>query len=144
MIIGEIGVDMSVFPTAKHLASWAGMCPGQRDSGGKRGSGKTRKGSKWLRATLIQCARAATRTKGTYLRERYVHLRRRRGDPRAVIALGHEILTAAYRILETGQPYIDPGSATYNALSSERQRRNAIDKLHRLGYTVTLEPAQAA
>ena len=144
MIIGEIGVDMSVFPTAKHLASWAGMCPGQRDSGGKRGSGKTRKGSKWLRATLIQCARAATRTKGTYLRERYVHLRRRRGDPRAVIALGHEILTAAYRILETGQPYIDPGSATYNALSSERQRRNAIDKLHHLGYTVTLEPAQAA
>ena len=79
------------------------MCPGQRESAGK-GSGKTRKGSKWLRASLVQSARAATRTKNTYLRERDVRVRRRRGDARAVVAVSHEILLAAYRILDTGQP----------------------------------------
>lgn len=140
-ILAEIGPDMSVFPTPGHLASWAGMCPGQRDSAGKRGSGKTRKGSKWLRATLVQSARAATRTKDTYLRERYVQVRRRRGDPRAVVAVGHEILLAAYRVLDTGQPYQDPGPARYSALTAERQRRRALDQLQRLGYTVTLEHA---
>jgi transposase len=139
-ILAEIGPDMSVFPTPGHLASWAGMCPGQRDSAGKRGSGKTRKGSKWLRATLVQSARASTRTKGTYLRERYVQIRRRRGDARAVVAVGHEILLASYRILETGQPYIDPGSAIFTERTAERARRHAVDRLHRLGYTVSLEP----
>jgi transposase len=138
-ILAEIGPQMSVFPTPGHLASWAGMCPGQRESAGKRGSGKTRKGSKWLRASLIQSARAATRTKNTYLRERYVHLRRRRGDPRAVVAVGHEILLAAYRILDTGQPYIDPGPAPLTARATERGRRRAVSQLQRLGYTVTLD-----
>lgn len=120
------------------------MCPGQRDSAGQRRSGKTRKGSKWLRATLVQSARAATRTKGTYLRERYLHLRRRRGDAKAVVALGHKILLAAYRILDTGQPYIDPGPATFNAITAERERRRALDQLHRLGFNVTPEPAVPA
>ena len=140
VILAEIGPDMSVFPTAGHLASWAGMCPGQRESAGKRGSGKTRKGSKWLRVTLVQSARAATRAKGTYLRERYLHLRRRRGDAKAVVAVGHEILLAAYRILDTGEPYIDPGPATFNALTAERARRRAVDQLHSLGFDVTLSP----
>jgi transposase len=138
-ILAEIGPDMSVFPTPGHLASWAGMCPGQRESAGKRGSGKTRKGSKWLRASLVQSARAATRTKNTYLRERYLQIRRRRGDSRAVVAVGHEILLAAYRILDTDQPYIDPGPAPLTALTAERQRRRAVTQLQRLGYTVTLD-----
>jgi len=140
-ILAEIGPDMIVFLTPGHLASWAGMHPGQRDSAGKRGSGKTRKGSKWLRAALVQSARAATRTKGTYLREHYVQLRRRRGDARAVVAVGHEILIAAYRVLETGQPYLDPGSAVVTQRSIERSRRRAIERLHRLGYQVTTTPA---
>jgi transposase len=140
VILAEIGPDMNVFPTAGHLASWAGMCPGQRESAGKRGSGKTRKGSKWLRATLVQSARAATRAKGTYLRERYLHLRRRRGDAKAIVAVGHEILLVAYRILDTGEPYIDPGPATFNAMTAERERCRAVDQLHRLGFDVTLAP----
>lgn len=140
-ILAEIGPDMSIFPTAGHLASWAGMCPGQRDSAGKRGSGKTRKGSKWLRAALVQSARAATRTKGTYLREHYVQIRRRRGDARAVVAVGHEILIAAYRVLETGQPYLDPGPAVVAQRTIDRSRRRAVDSLRRLGYDVLLTPA---
>ena len=90
---------MSVFPTAGHLASWAGMCPGQRDSAGKHGSGKTRKGSKWLRAALVQSARAASRSKRPYLSEPYRQVMRRRGDAKAIAALGHEILLSAYRVL---------------------------------------------
>lgn len=140
-ILAEIGPDMSIFPTAGHLASWAGMCPGQRDSAGKRGSGKTRKGSTWLRAALVQSARAATRTKGTYLREHYVQIRRRRGDARAVVAVGHEILIAAYRVLETGQPYLDPGPAVVAQRTIDRSRRRAVDSLRRLGYDVLLTPA---
>jgi len=143
VILAEIGPDMSVFPSAGHLASWAGMCPGQRESAGKRGSGKTRKGSKWLRATLVQSARAATRTKGTYLHERYLHIRRRRGDAKAVVAVGHEILLAAYRILDTGEPYIDPGPATFNAMTAERERRRAVEQLRRLGFDVALTPTAA-
>jgi transposase len=144
VLVAEIGVDMSVFPTPAHLASWAGMCPGQRDSAGKRGSGKTRKGSKWLRAALVQSARAATRAKGTYLRERYRRLRARRGDAKAVVAVGHEILLAAYRILDTGQPYLDPGPGTLAAASVDSERRRAVHRLRSLGYDVTLTPTQAA
>jgi transposase len=140
VIVAEVGADMSVFPTPSHLASWAGMCPGQRDSAGKRGSGKTRKGSKWLRAALVQSARAAARGHG-YLAERYRQVRRRRGDPKAVIAVGHEILLAAHRILATGQPYIDPGPAALRSLTAEQQRRRAVRDLQALGYNVTLEIA---
>ena len=92
-----------------------------------------------LRATLVQSARAAN--KGTYLHERYLHIRRRRGDAKAVVAVGHEILLAAYRVLDTGVPYIDPGPATFTAISVERERRRAVDHLHNLGFEVTLTPA---
>jgi len=113
VLIAEIGVDMNAFPTPKHLASWAGMCPGNDESAGKRRSGKTRKGSKWLRATLTEAALAATRTKNTYLAAQYQRLRGRRGHSKALTAVGHSILTAAWHMLQTGELYRDLGGDYY-------------------------------
>lgn len=138
VIVAEIGVDMDIFPTAGHLSSWAGLCPGQRESAGKRGSAKTRKGSKWLRNALIESARRAARLKGTYLNERYLQVRRRRGDQRAVVAVAHEILVAAYRCLSTGAFYDDPGPEALRDLSAEHVKRRALAQLRSLGYAVEL------
>ena len=145
VIIAETGGDMTAFPTAKHLASWAGVCPGQNESAGKRKSAKTRKGSPWLRATLIESARAASRSKGTYLGERYRRLARRRGDRKAIIAIAHEILTATWHMLSTGELYREQGPQVISKRDAENARRRAIRQLERLGHKVTLEPlAEAA
>jgi transposase len=144
VIIAETGGDMSAFPTAGHLASWAGVCPAQRESAGKRKSAKTRKGSPWLRATLIESARAASRSKGTYLGERYRRLARRRGDKKAIIAIAHEILTATWQMLSTGEIYREQGPAIISERDADNARRRAIRQLQRLGHKVTLQPLTEA
>ncbi|MHB0978686.1 MAG: IS110 family RNA-guided transposase [Thermoleophilia bacterium] len=108
VLVAETGADMSRFPTAGHLAGWAGVCPGQNESAGKRKSAKTRRGSKWLRGTLTECTRAAGRSRDTYLSARYRQLARRRGDKKATLAIAHEILTTTWHMLTTGELYREP------------------------------------
>jgi transposase len=140
VLIAEIGVDMSAFPTPKHLASWAGVCPGQNESAGKRRSGKTRKGSKWLRATLAESANAAARTKGSYLAAQYQRLRGRRGHSKAITAVGHSILTAAWHMLQTGELYRDLGGDYFTRQNPDRLTKRLIRQLQALGHEVTLTP----
>ena len=144
VLIAETGGDMSVFPTAGHLASWAGMCPGNDESAGKRRSGRTRNGSKWLRATLIESAKAASRTRDTYLAAQYQRLRLRRGANKATTAIAHSMLVAVWHMLQTGEIYNDPGPDYYTRRDPERTTRRLIAQLERLGHTVTLQPATPA
>ena len=144
VLIAEIGVDMTVFPTPKHLASWAGVCPGNNESAGKRRSGKTRKGSKWLRATLAEASLAATKTKDSYLAAQYQRLRGRRGPAKAVTAIGHSILTAAWHMLQTGELYNDLGSDYFTRQNPDRTTKRLIRQLEALGHRVTLEPREVA
>jgi transposase len=139
VIIAETGGDMTAFPTAKHLASWAGVCPGNDESAGKRRSGKTRRGSKWLRANLIEAATAASRTKNTYLQAQYQRLRARRGHARATTAVAHSMLIAVWHILTTGETYVDPGGDYFTRRDPARTTRRLVAQLQRLGHTVTLE-----
>ncbi|MGH2841999.1 MAG: IS110 family transposase [Solirubrobacteraceae bacterium] len=139
VIIAETGGDMSVFPTAKHLVSWAGICPGNDKSAGKRRSGKTTKGSKWLRGTLIESAKAAARTKNTYLAAQYARLRGRRGANRASVAVAHSILTAVWHMLSTGELYTDLGGDYFARRDPERTTRRLVAQLEALGHLVTLQ-----
>jgi transposase len=142
VLIAEIGVDMSAFPTPKHLASWAGMCPGNDESAGKRRSGKTRKGSKWLRATLTEAANAAARTKNSYLSAQYQRLRGRRGHSKAITAVGHSILTAAWHMLNNGELYRDLGADYFTRQNPDRLTRRLVRQLEALGHHVTLAPTE--
>jgi transposase len=143
-IVAEAGADMSRFATSAHLASWAGMCPGNNESAGKRRSGRTTKGSRWLRTALVQAAWAASHTKGTYLSSHYRRLAARRGKKRALVALGHTLLGIVYQVLSQKKPYQELGADYLDKLEPERLTRQLIKRLERLGHKVTLEPQPAA
>ncbi len=138
-IISEIGVEMSRFPTDAHLASWAGMCPGNNESAGKRLSGKTNKGSTYLRDALIQAAWAATHTKQTYLAAQFRRLVRVKGKKRALIAVGHSILVIIYHVLKQRASYQELGGDYFDKQNTEKLRARLIRKLESLGVKVTVE-----
>lgn len=144
VLISELGVDMTVFPTPKHLASWAKMSPGNDESAGKRRSGKTGKGNKWLRATLTEAALSAGKTKNSYLAAQYQRLRGRRGHNKAVTAVGHSILTAIWHMLQTGELYNDPGNDYFTRQNPDRITKRLIRQLEALGHNVTIEPREVA
>jgi transposase len=144
VLIAEIGVDMSVFVSVYHLASWAGVCPGNHESAGRQKTGRARKGNVHLRAILVGAAISASRTKGSYLKDKFHRLKARRGGMRAALAIAHKILVSAYHMLAKNLPYRDLGQAYLDQISQTRTVANLKRRLERLGYRVTLEPnAQA-
>lgn len=142
-IIAEIGVDMNRFPSAGHLSSWAGMTPGNNESAGKRKSGRTRKGNKKLRSTLVEAARAAGRTKDTYLSAQYRRIAARRGSNRAAVAVGHSILVIVYHILKKKQPYKELGVDYFEQRKRDSVIKSSVKKLEALGFKVNLEESVA-
>jgi len=144
IFLAEVGTDMQRFPTAGHLASWVGICPGNHQSAGKQIRGTTRKGDRWLRHALIEAAQGAMRTKGTYLSAQGRRLTHRRGKKRAVVAVAHSILIIAYHVLQRQQPYQDLGSNYFDERERSAVARQSVHRLEQLGFKVTLEAAGEA
>jgi len=141
MLIAETGGDMRRFPSDAHLCSWAALCPGQNESAGKRRSGATRHGNRYLRGTLIQCALAATRKQGSALQARYHRVKRHRGHKKAIVAVAHQILRIAYFIMRDGVPYHELGADYFDRRHTDRAVRRHVHQLEALGFHVTIEKA---
>ena len=143
-LVAEIGVDVDQFPAASHLASWAGLCPGNNESGGKRKSGKTRKGNAWLRRALCEAAWGASHTKNTYLVAQFRRLAARRGVKRATMAVAHTILVIAYHMLKNRCQYQELGGDYFDRLRGDGLKRYYLKRLQQLGLSVTVEPTRAS
>jgi transposase len=144
MIVAEIGVDMTRFPSANHLAAWAGVAPGNHESGGKRLSGRVRKGNQALRKGLVQAAHAAAHTKNTFLAAQYQRLQRRRGRKRAVLAVAHSILVIAYHLLAREEEYRELGGDYFDRQRPEATAQRLTQRLEKLGYHVILQQPESA
>jgi transposase len=143
VVISEIGIDMSRFPTAGHLISWAGLCPRNDESAGKRRSNRLRKGAPWLKTLLVQCAWAAVRKKGCYFQAQFQRLRHRRGPKKAICAVAASMLTAIYHMLTKGAVYKDLGADHFHRGSPEAHAQRLVKQIAKLGFTCTIEAKQA-
>jgi transposase len=141
-LLSELGPDMSVFPDARHAASWAGLCPGNRESGGQRLSGRTRKANPYLRRCLCQAAWGVSNTKGTYLSALYRRLRAKLGHNKAIFALAHQLLLTAYTMLQRGEEYREDGDDYFDLQNKPKIVNRLIERLSKLGYYVTLQPTE--
>jgi transposase len=144
VVVAEIGLQMERFPTAEHLASWVGLCPGNAVSAGKRLSGKTTKGNRWLRTALIEAAHGASKSKGTFLGAYYRRLCKRIGKKKAIVALAHRILIIIYHILRDDEPFRELGEQHSTEREQETNKRRAIHRLEQMGYKVQLQQAECA
>ena len=143
-ILAEIGLDMSRFPTAGHLVAWAGLCPGQNESAGKRKSSKLRKGSPWLKTMLVQCAWAAKNQKNSYYKAQFHRLSSKRGPQKAICAVAASLLTAIYHMLKDGTAFQDLGAGHFDRRPTEIKARRLVAQLAKLGFEVQLSPIAKA